>query len=157
MRRAAPLRFALLALLAGCDADAPAPDPLQAQLDAVRAATARYQDFAAAQADGYTVDATGYRTGMGHHFLNPALLDGTFEAERPELLMYVPVHGGMVLVGVEYATPAGLASPPPAPEGFAGAADVWVINEEFGLWTLHLWNWLENPDGRFAPMNPRLP
>ncbi len=66
--------------------------------------------------------------------------------ERPE--------GGMQLVGVEYAVPVDLDNPAPAPEGFTGDTDVWVINEEISLRTLHAWIWLENPDGVFAPFSP---
>jgi hypothetical protein len=58
-------------------------------------------------------------------------------------------------VAVEYAVPLDLALT--SPEGFSGEDDVWDRNTTFGLWTLHAWVWRHNPDGVFAPMNPRMP
>lgn len=161
MKPSRPLASLLLLgalVLAACDSDS-APDPLAAELDLAREATRPFQSFAAAQAAGYTVRATEYRAGMGIHYLNPDLLDGTFEADKPEILMYVETAGGgMELVGLEYATPiADLGAPPPAPAGFTGSEDAWVVNDEFSLWTLHAWVWMENSHGLFSPHNPALP
>ena len=147
-------------LLIGCDSNEAnsADETVRRALDRVRQATEPYRDIAAAAEDGYTVQATDYVSGMGIHYLNPDLLDDRFEAERPEILMYVPrPDGGMELVGVEYATPVDLEAPAPAPEGFSGDMDAWAINEQFSLWTLHAWVWLDNPDGVFAPYNPEVP
>jgi hypothetical protein len=106
-------------------------------------------------ADGY-VNINVFIPSMGHHFLKSDLLDATFEAERPELLVYSPdCRGALRLVAVEYAVPLELSET--APEGFAGADDHWHANEEFQLWTLHAWVWLKNPDGLFAELNPRVP
>jgi hypothetical protein len=44
-----------------------------------------------------------------------------------------------------------------APAGFAGQADAWSANVAFQLWTLHAWVFEYNPDGVFAPNNPRIP
>ena len=44
-----------------------------------------------------------------------------------------------------------------APAGFVGRADEWDANQAFNLWTLHAWVYEFNPDGVFAPMNPRVP
>jgi hypothetical protein len=59
------------------------------------------------------------------------------------------------LVAVEYAVPTNLAAAPP--EGFDGKLDEWDRNDTFGLWTLHAWIWLPNPDGVFADTNSLLP
>lgn len=125
----------------------------------LRAAMVKYHDLENAQADGYNIPATDYVSKMGFHYLNLGLLDQEFELERPELLLYVPKpNGELKFVGVEYATPIeDLNNPPPPPEGFSGDADHWVINHEAGLWTLHVWVGLPNPDGIFAAQNPRLP
>lgn len=125
----------------------------------LRAATAKYHDIDKALVDGYAVEFTGYRTHMGFHYLNPDLLDDQIEIERPEVLMYAPAsNGGLRFVGVEYAIPiTDLQNPPPPPAGFSGDADVWDINQEFSVWTLHVWVGLQNPDGLFAHTNPRLP
>lgn len=125
----------------------------------LRSAVAQYHHFETAYAAGYQEDVTGYVPHMGHHYLNAALLDDTFDVSAPEILIYIPgPNGKLRFVGVEYAVPiADLENPQPAPEGFPGDADQWVINTRFKLWTLHAWVGLNNPDGIFAPLNPRVP
>lgn len=104
----------------------------QHELARLRAVVARYHNIEHAIADGYTLEFTGYRSHMGFHYLKPALLDYTFELERPEVLMYAPApNGGLRFVGVEYATTIeDMHNPPAAPEGFSGNADLWAINTE---------------------------
>lgn len=124
------------------------------QLDALRNATARFHDVAQAEAEGY-VDIGLFFPNMGWHYLKAELLDGHFEAELPELLVYAddPCGGPRRLVAVEYAVPLALSKK--APAGFIGQADVWsVFNNE--LWTLHAWVHEYNPDGVFAANNPRV-
>lgn len=123
------------------------------ELAQVRAATAKYHDISKALEDGY-VDIDVFIPGMGFHYLKPSLLDGTFEVDKPELLVYAPQNNRLRLVAVEYAVPLDLAPTPP--EGFNGDADHWHRNEEFNLWTLHAWVWLHNPHGMFAEFNPRV-
>lgn len=125
----------------------------------LRRAVAPYHRFDAAYEAGYQLEVTGYRNQMGFHYLNPELLDGTFELTKPELLLFVPAPNGKLrFVGVEYAVPIeDINNPPPAPEGFTGDADQWVINTEFNLWVLHAWVGQHNPDGIFASRNPRIP
>jgi hypothetical protein len=135
----------------------PCVAPAGASSDALagaRAATARYHDIAAAEADGYI--AIGFcEPGEGCHYLNPALVDGVFDAEHPEILLYVPRGEGMRLVAVEYVIPLGLSAT--APDGFRGDADVWREDTEgAGLWELTAWIWMHNPAGMFEQHNPRL-
>jgi hypothetical protein len=94
---------------------------------------------------------------MGFHYLKPSSLDADFQRDKPELLVYAPdaFKNRLQLVAVEYAVPLDLSPTPP--EGFTGDDDIWHMNEEFGLWTLHVWLWAENPDGIFAEFNPRIP
>ena len=126
---------------------------LQVELARVRAATAKYQDVNQAIADGYA-DIDLYVPHMGWHYLNSGLLDANFDMEKPELLVYAnKPDGGYQLVAVEYAVPLSLS--PDAPEGFTGDEDVWEVNTQFQLWTLHAWVWYYNPDGMFSPFNPR--
>jgi hypothetical protein len=129
------------------------------EIDQLRAAIVPFTEINKGIAAGYSIDVTGYRTRMGHHFLNPSLLDNNFEITRPELLIYAPfANDTMKLVAVEYATPiTDINTPPPVPEGFTGKDDIWEINTEFKLWTLHVWIGLDNPDGLFASHNHRLP
>lgn len=128
------------------------------EVASVRQATSTYSNFDAAIAAGYDTDVSGYVAQMGHHYLNGALVDDVFEAEKPEVLLFAPdANDNMVLVAVEYVVPiADLDNPPPAPEGFTGDKDVWEINPNTSLWTLHLWLRLENPDGIFDSTNPLL-
>ena len=125
------------------------------ELASARGATARYQDFQKAIRDGY-VDIGVVLPNMGRHLLKDGLLDAIFEAERPELLVYMEDLGGrMKLVAVEYAVPLNLSATPP--EGFTGGADQWFSDDRFKLWTLHAWVFKENPDGIFNPTNRRVP
>ncbi len=127
---------------------------LQVELSRVRAATAKYQNIDKAIHDGYA-DISLYVPHMGWHYLNLTVLDSTFDMEHPELLVYIDKpDGGKKLVAVEYAVPLDLS--PEAPEGFTGSEDVWDVNAAFQLWTLHCWVWYNNPDGIFAPFNPRI-
>ena len=137
------------------------PDNLSAatnqQLALARRGTAKYHDIAQAEADGY-VNINVYESGEGLHYVNFALLDGNFDPEHPEVLLYAPVphENRMELVAVEYVVPLSLSST--APEGFAGDADVWRENSEgLGLWELNAWIWTHNSDGIFAFHNPRVP
>jgi len=92
--------------------------------------------------------------GMGYHYGDLGLLDGTVEPLRPELLLYEPGPGGKLrLVAVEYAVPYGAwTSPtPPALEGVS-----FHRNDAFGLWILHVWTWKHNPAGMLEDWNPRV-
>lgn len=126
------------------------------QLDAVHTASARFLDVDQATQEGY-VDIGLFIPNMGWHYLNTQLLDERFDADKPELLVYAddPCGGKRHLVAVEYAVPLDLSKR--APNGFIGRADEWAVNNDFQLWTLHAWLWEYNPDGVFAPMNPRVP
>ena len=135
-------------------ATAKEPLPLR-ELALARAATARYHIVERALADGY-IDLGVVLPNMGRHFMKPGLVDATFEADRPELLVYsADERGALNLVAVEYAIPLALSAD--APEGFEGKADSWFDDTRFGLWTLHAWVWRDNPDGIFNPTNRRVP
>ncbi len=152
------LTLILVAMGVSCDND-DEMEPWELEIAELKAAVERFENIEVAKAEGYDVDVTGYRTGMGHHYLKATLLDGTFEVTKPEVLLYAPNDsGGMDFVAVEYATPIeDLDNPPPAPKGFTGNHDVWEINTEFSLWTLHAWVVMDNAEGIFAPRNPKLP
>ena len=127
------------------------------QLARARRATARYKDIARAEADGY-VNIDIYEEGEGLHYVNFSIVDGTFDPEHPEVLLYARLPGKncLELVSVEYVVPLELSSGPPA--GFTGHHDVWRENSEgLGLWELNAWIWLPNPNGIFAFKNPRVP
>ena len=137
------------------------PDNLSAgtnqQLAQARRGTAKYHDIAQAEADGY-VNINVYESGEGLHYVNFALIDGNFDPEHPEVLLYAPVpqENRMELVAVEYVIPLSLSSG--APAGFTGDADVWRPNSEgLGLWELNAWVWQHNSNGMFAFKNSRVP
>jgi hypothetical protein len=169
--------LALLTILIGCESDNAIPVSAEYQLEKeglsqsvensssnsvlnkelalARASTAKYHNIQKALADGY-VDIDLYIPQMGWHFLNPGYLDENFEIDKPELLVYADKPGGGYrLVAVEYAVPLALSTT--APEGFTGDEDVWHENTGAGLWTLHAWVWLHNPNGIFADFNPQVP
>jgi hypothetical protein len=138
----------------------------------IRAGTSLYQQFARAVADGF-VDPGGAGEcvahpeygGMGVHLVNfdrYATLE--IDPARPEILLYEPQEdGSMKLVGVEFAvgaeawqaagnegppSVAGVPYDPPNPE-----AESPIVRTS---WTLHVWTWQSNPNGRFFPFNPRV-
>jgi hypothetical protein len=124
----------------------------QQELARVRSATVKYDDVDAAIADGYA-DINVVLPGQGRHFLKESILDATFEIRQPEILVYAPDPRTkrLRLVAVEYAVPLKLSAT--APEGFTGDSDKWMVAKEYGLWTLHVWPFMDNPNGVFAHSN----
>lgn len=131
-------------------------------LAALRQATARFQDFQAAQDAGWTVEVTNCMDdlpagAMGYHYGNPAYInDPVPHVREPELLIYEPQKNGrMRLVAVEYIIPYALVSADtePAPSLFGIS---FHHNDAFGIWALHAWVWKENPSGMFADWNPNV-
>lgn len=164
------------------------PDPatgINADLAAVRQATAAFHDAAKAAAAGYLFNEPCQESpagAMGIHAPNPALVrDGVIDPLRPEVLLYLPREDGTLrLVGVEYMqiatvrNPAtGIAapwrSPSPWPQNFELITPTPALfGETFQgpmpghsatmpwHWDLHAWIWAHNPDGLFAQWNPKL-
>lgn len=137
-------------------------ETLEGQLKKARQVAMRFHSFEQAKKAGYAdpfpFNPSPYVPNMGFHYINVGLMDGTFELEKPEILLYVPnEQGKLKLVGIEYAVPAPPDSAPP--EGFVGHEDHWYYNPNVanGSWTLHVWVVIENPDGVFAPFNPNVP
>ncbi len=129
-------------------------------LAALRRLTAPFHDITAAEAAGWNVQLTGCMEnppagGMGYHYANTALIDGTAEVRRPQLLLYEPEKNGrMRLVAVEYIIPYSfLPETAPAPKLFG---QEFHKNAAFQLWGLHAWVWEHNPSGMFADWNPRV-
>ena len=129
------------------------------KLEELKRATARYRDFAAAQADGYTVEVTkcmedAARGGMGYHYAKGELIDARVIEARPEVLLYEPTGKGRFrLVGVEFIIPfdAWTGAQPPVLYG-----QTFARNETFKVWALHVWVWRKNPAGVFADWNPNV-
>lgn len=138
---------------------APGPDALAGQnplADEVRAANSRFQDVAAAVAEGYAPIpcASGVGGGaMGIHYVNGGYLkDEAVDLARPEAVMYEPgADGSLTLVAVEYITTKGPAELNGHLFNFTGSPN------RYGLppfYELHVWAWKPNPTGTFADMNP---
>jgi hypothetical protein len=162
------------ALLAACVDDAPlapardaAPeaqftvDAIEGDpaIDALRRATDRYHNLKTALAEDFVLlHECEERPGegpVGTVYVNIArLLDGVIDPNLPDALIYQPVPGGSErLVGVEFAVPYALW-PSTTPPQFLGAT--FQREDEFGVFALHAWVWLKNPEGMFAEANPKV-
>jgi hypothetical protein len=123
------------------------------ELALARSATARYHDFARADAEGY--EFLHCVPGEGLEYVNWSLVDCTFDIEHPEALHYIESGNGLKLVGVEYVVPTACTAT--APEGFTGDADEWeFMAEGLPIWALRAAIWLPNPEGMFEEHNPRI-
>lgn len=138
--------------------DSPTSDPVDRDLEALRAATEPFQSFAAAQAANYThlfADMCMEHAtdgAMGYHYVNTDLLDGEVAVGEPEALLYESGQNDeLELVAVEYVIPFAVRAetePPPVLFG-----QQFRQNHTYGLWTLHAWVWKDNPAGVFADWN----
>ena len=105
-----------------------AHDPaLHAQVEAVRAATARYRDLEAARRDGYRPFGDDEGPLMGRHWYRRDLVGEPFDLRRPSTLQYATIGGQAVLVGVAYTVYRRPGEPEPA--GFAGESDRWHTHD----------------------------
>jgi hypothetical protein len=169
MRRSISLLLASLAALVllgstvSASANASHRPVTNRDLQAIRAATAKYHNIATALADGYVpfVDINGVSCiaepgmgGMGVHFVNP---------EQPEALVYAPDRDGTLrLAALEYLVDklawTSTHSAPPAL--FPGNPfDETDAPNRFGLadfYSQHVWAWKRNPAGSLAMWNPHV-
>lgn len=162
------------------------PAQLQAQLEDVRKATARFRDHEVAFREGYRLFGQDGPL-MGEHWYHPGLVLRPFDLERPSTLMYMKLNGVRTLIAVAYTIYR--RPDEPMPEGFAGDADRWHVHDiekitrvlmethpmlewigehlirqgkvgggqgRTHLTMLHTWVWIENPDGVFADHNRAL-
>jgi hypothetical protein len=130
-------------------------------LAVLRQATAPFHEFATATAAGWSAKITGCMTdangagGMGFHYGNVGLIDGSVQVDQPELLLYEPEKNGQLrLVAVEYIIPYSFHSRASAAPVLFGQE--FKRNDTFQLWGLHAWVWKENPSGMFASWNPNV-
>lgn len=135
--------------------EALSPD-LEQALATMRAATAQYHDIQNALNDGFVLrlecgsEAEG--DGMGALYANRTRVrDGRIDPALPDGLIYEPTSDGARLVGVEFLMPYALW-PSVDPPTFFGAT--FQREDEGGVFGLHVWIWLHNPNGMFAEANP---
>ena len=132
---------------------------VQRDIARLRALTAPFHRFEAAMAAGWSTQITGCLSdpvlgGMGYHYGNVGLIDGTVNVLEPELLLYEPrKNGELRLVAVEYIVPFDAWTAQEPPELFGQA---FHRNEAFGIWALHVWHFRHNPRGMFADWNPNV-
>ena len=136
------------------------------ELAAVRAATARFHDFAAAEAAEYGLfyvctDETGLGA-MGQHYVNGGLVgDAILDPAAPEAIMYEPLPGGgQRLVGVEWVVFKSAwedAGHSDAPSLFGRSLRLVAEPNRYGIpsfYQLHAWIWKPNPTGTYQDWNP---
>jgi hypothetical protein len=127
-------------------------------LATLRQVTASFQDFNVASHAGWATKITSCMTlagsgGMGFHYGNTDLINGTAHVATPQLLLYEPEKNGRLrLVAVEYIIPYTFHSREADPPVLFDQKFARV--DDFQLWGLHAWVWKENPSGIFAPWNP---
>jgi hypothetical protein len=140
--------------------------PLPAELQAVRAAVARYHDYANAVADGYSVAGepcvSSPDGAMGVHAANQGLIRaGVLDPLRPNVLLYMPrSDGSLDLIGVEYMrvdADQDLTTDGDRPFLFNHAFDGPMPGHNPAMpvhYDLHVWVVDNNPAGTFAQWNP---
>ena len=129
-------------------------------LATLRAAIAPFHLFEKATAAGWSTKITSCMEqagagGMGFHYGNVGLIDGSVQVDKPELLLYEPEKNGRLrLVAVEYIIPYAIHSRDAEPPVLFGQQ--FQQNDTFQLWGLHAWVFENNPSGIFASWNPRV-
>ena len=159
------LTFAVVAL-AGITTAGASPS---AELQALKAATARYHSFRQAEKAGYVIGAgepcvASPLGTMGIHAVNPALMaDPAIDPLQPEILVYVPDgHGNLKLVALEFFkadADQNLTTSGDRPSLFGQAFDGPMPGHNPTMpihYDLHVWLWADNPSGLFAQFNPTL-
>jgi hypothetical protein len=156
--------------------DRPTRDQLSFELTKAREAAMGHRTVAMALQDGYVM-VVPYVPLIGAHYMKFSLVDGTFDVEHPEMLLYDGTSADSQIVGLSYYMGGR------EPDGFAGPNDHWhqhiglcvarnrpvVIGGEktsaedcaarggrkvdgSGYWMVHAWvvpGW-DSPDGVFS-------
>jgi hypothetical protein len=133
----------------------------------VRAATERFRDVSAAEAEGYSLlfgCVSGADTGaMGLHYVNLGLvIDGVLDPARPEIIIYEPMPDGRLkLVGADFLVFATdwHATYAATPQLMGQLLHLFESPNRFGLpdfYTLHVWAWKTNPYGAFVNWHPNV-
>lgn len=149
--------------------------PLAPDLEAARAALAKYSDPFAAVRDGYfsTLACIDFPKGakdgpveyppgaMGVHFLNPANIGPQLDPAKPQVLIYEPVGKKLVLAAAEWFVPvaaAGGTVPTIFGQTLAGPMDGHepIMPASLRHYDLHVWLWKNNPRGVFTSTNAAL-
>ena len=159
--------IAILATGAAAAATAHA-GPLSPELQAVRAAVAKYHSYDEALAAGYSAAGEPCVSSpagtMGYHASNAALIrSGRIDPLKPPILLYVPrADGSLGLAGVEYwkaDADQNIATDDDRPSLFGQPFNGPMPGHNPTMpihYDLHVWVVGENPAGVFAQFNPSL-
>lgn len=126
-------------------------------LDRLRAATRTYQNLDSAVAAGFPREVKDclvheHHGAMGFHHVNRSYLDTKRDVARPQILLYERMPDGKYrLNGVEFIIPYRLWARDSVAPVMMGQRMHQEDNLKF--WYLHVWAWLDNPDGVFANFN----
>ena len=151
------------------------PVAMSPDLEAAKAALAKYSDPFAAVKDGYfsTLACIDFPNGMkdgsieypagamGVHFLNPANIGPKLDPTKPQVLIYEPVGDKLVLAGAEWFVPvaaSGGIAPTIFGQTLAGPMDGHepIMPASLRHYDLHVWLWKDNPRGMFTTTNATL-
>jgi hypothetical protein len=164
MRRLAFLLALVAVLTAGVAVVFARSGPLPPELQAVRAAAARFNDVDEALAAGYVQASPCEETpmgAMGIHFVKPPLFAPGIDPFNPEILLYAPRgNGSLELVGVEYwqaDADQDLGTSGDRPSVFGRGFDGPMLGHASGMpihYDLHVWVIERNPSGVFSQWNP---
>jgi hypothetical protein len=139
---------------------------LSPDLQKVRAAVAKYHDYANAVADGYSLAGepcvSSPDGAMGVHAANQGLIRaGVLDPLRPNVLLYMPrKDGSLDLIGVEYMrvdADQNLETDGDRPSLFGHAFQGPMLGHNPTMpihYDLHVWVVDNNPSGTFAQFNP---
>ena len=136
----------------------------QAELANVRKATVKFRQIEAAQTAGYDLvegldhcfDKPGVG-GMGFHYINEASLDLKLNPLRPEAMVYAPGRNGQLKLGaIEYIVPAAEWEEAGNDEPPSVLGHHLHLNQDLGVYVLHVWLWRHNPKGMFEDWNPNV-
>ena len=140
-----------------------------ALVQAVRSATARFKDVTSVSGPGNGYELVfgcvsgGEFGGMGLHYLNSSLLgDGEIDVKYPEIVLFEPTLDGHIrITGADYLVYVEdweKKHPGQGPPQLMGQLfHLFDSPNRFGLkpfYTLHVWAWKDNPNGRFVNWNP---
>jgi len=149
---------------------------LSPDLEAAKAALAKYADPIAAIRDGYfsTLACIDFPHGgkdgpvdyppgaMGVHFLNVANIGPKLDPAKPQVLIYEPVGNKLVLAAAEWFVPVAVAPGGVAPTIFGQALSGPMDGHEpimpvsLRHYDLHVWLWKDNPRGVFTSTNAKV-
>lgn len=146
-----------------------APNP---EIEAAKAALAKYSDPYVAIKDGYlsTVACIDFPAGamhgtvayppgaMGVHLVNTGNIGPKLDPTKPQVLLYEPVGDKLVLTGAEWLMPVAIAgdkAPSIFNQTLAGPMDghAPIMPAELRHYDLHVWLYKENPKGMFVSTN----